>query len=723
LTSSPPATPTTTVAPSSKYAAGPARALAVRLAHQGALAAVLGLAAVLNIHRLAQNGYANIFYSAGVKSMLLSLHNFLFVSFDPGGLITVDKPPLGLWVQALSAKLFGFSALSLLLPEAIAGVLAVAALYWAMAKPYGRTAALAGALVLAVFPSFVAVSRDNNLDALLILLMVLACGVALRAIESGRWRTLMCCAVLVGLAFNTKTLAAYLILPGIATAYLVCAPGSPRRRLTQLLAAGTLMAAISFSWLAFVELTPASQRPFVGGSTDNSEFGLTFAYNGFGRVGGQVGGPGRIPHAARRPAVAHVRPATTPVTTATSRAGRAKHPVSFGGPTGPLRLIGVNLGDQGGWLLPFAVFGIVALLISTLLAPASAREPSGEMLSGETDSARDRRDPRLAGLLVLGGWFLVEGLVLSLSKGIVHPYYVSALGPGAAAMVGAGAGAFVALSRRLRWRLALVPVAVAATVAVQLELLHRAHYLHWFSAVLILGAALGVSAFVALRRWAGPAMALTLGVLLLAPTAYATTTWEAPVEGTFPVAGPRQAAGYGGLGVSSASLRTNRALLHYLTGHRPGTRWAALTAASDTAAPLILLGLRAGAMGGYSGVDPALDGPGLARFVALGQARYVVLGGAYAGRGGNRASAAVQRACRVVPVRQWQSPPFRFVLVLYDCAGRAPQLSAAGEPRLLRPRTIGAERHARRALSRDRRPSAAPPNRRRRLGAARPAHR
>ena len=161
--------------------------------------------------------------------MLRSLHNFLFASFDPGGLVTVDKPPLALWVQVVSAKLFGFSPLSLLLPEAIAGVLAVALLYMVLARRLGAAAAFAGALALAVFPSFVAVSRDNGVDPLLILLLLLACGLGLRAIETGRWRTLIGCGVVIGLAFNTKTLAAYLVVPSIALGFLVCAPGSLRR--------------------------------------------------------------------------------------------------------------------------------------------------------------------------------------------------------------------------------------------------------------------------------------------------------------------------------------------------------------------------------------------------------------------------------------------------------------------------------------------------------------
>ncbi len=255
---------------------------------------VLALSAVMNTDRLSQNGFANVFYSAGVKSMLLSLHNFVFVSSDPGGLITIDKPPLGLWLQAASAKIFGFSPASLLLPEAIVGVLSVAALYWVMVRPFGRVAALGGALVLAIFPSFVAVSRDNTLDALLVILLILACGLALRACESGRLGTLLGSAVMVGLAFNTKTLAGLVVVPGIALAYLLCAPGRLSRRIIHLLAAALLIVLLGGAWIAFVELTPASERPYVGGSTNNTEINLTFGYNGFGRVEGQKGGPGQI---------------------------------------------------------------------------------------------------------------------------------------------------------------------------------------------------------------------------------------------------------------------------------------------------------------------------------------------------------------------------------------------------------------------------------------------
>jgi 4-amino-4-deoxy-L-arabinose transferase-like glycosyltransferase len=663
--------------------------------HRLALAAVLALSAVLNTHRLAQNGYANVFYSAGVKSMLGSLHNFFFVSFDPGGLMTVDKPPLGLWVQVVSAKLFGLSPLSLLLPEAIAGVLAVAALYWAMVRAFGRSAALAGALALAVFPSFVAVSRDNNLDALLILLAILACGVALRAVETGRLRTLLGCAVLVGLAFNTKTLAAYLVVPGIGLAYLVGAPGPLLRRVWQLLLAGLAMAAVSFAWIAVVELTPASGRPYVGGSVNNTELGLTFEYNGLGRVGGELGGPGHVPGVPLRlhpvapththrpgPRPIHRRPPPPPSLILPN--GRFRSPVTFGGTTGPLRLFHIDLGDQGSWMLPFAVLGLVALALSLLLCP-----PGESAQTPDEHGGRGRRDPRLAGLLVFGSWFLAEGAVLSLSKGIVHPYYISALGPGAAAMIGAGAFAFVELARHSERRLALaslvlLAVAVGMTVFMQRTLLQRVsrlHYMQWFPPILVAGAVVGLvcfAIFLLLRRHAAPAMALILGVLLFAPGAYATTTWEAPVEGTFPAAGPQQNVGYGGLDVQASTVRLDRRLIHYLNTHGATKRLSVLTEASDTAAPMILLGSPAAALGGYSADDPTMNGAGLARLVARHEARYVVLGGAYSTRGGNAAINAVPRACVQVPGEEWGQTAFTpYSLVLYDCAGRERQLAAS----------------------------------------------
>jgi 4-amino-4-deoxy-L-arabinose transferase-like glycosyltransferase len=284
-------------------------------------------------------------------------------------------------------------------------------------------------------------------------------------------------------------------------------------------------------------------------------------------------------------------------------------------------------------------------------------------------------------VLVLGGWFVVEAAVLSLSKGIVHPYYVSALAPGTGAMAGAGAAAFgeLARGRHRLWGLALTACALATTLTVQVVLMHREHYMVWFVPVLVLGAAVAFLALLALRRLAAPALALVFLLLLVVPTAYATTTWLAPVEGTFPVAGPKAFAGAGGYGVDAHDLAIDRALLDYVSTHRPGSRWALLTVASDTGSPLILMGLNAGALGGYSGTDPAVDGPQLAHMVASGQARYVLLGGEYSLRGGNRATQAVLRACKELVPPEWHSPiAYPYGLVLFDCAGDEKALAAAG---------------------------------------------
>ncbi len=654
------------------------------------LAGAVAAAAVMNAVRLSQNGYANIFYSAGVRSMLDSLHNFFFVSFDPGGLITVDKPPLALWVQASSAEVFGFHPLSLLLPEALIGIATVAALYLIVLRRFGALAAFAAALTLATFPSFVAVSRANGVDPLLILLLTLACGAGVKACETGRWRTLLWVGLLVGLAFNTKTLAAYLAVPAIAFAYLLCGPGRLPRRIGQLLAAGLLSAAVSFAWIAAVEATPAAKRPYVGSSTDNTEIGLTFEYNGFGRVEGQAGGPGTthgrpgafVPGTVQQRvnaqrgsehALAHIPPHSFP--SSTYNRGRNPTPTPFGEAPGPLRLLGTGLGDQGGWLLPFALVGALAALLLCLLGRADAAAPQPGW----------RRDPRLACVLVLGGWLVTEVVVLSASKGIVHPYYVSALGPGVGAMAGIGAVAIARLcrGRTLLLGLGLAGLAGAASVVAEIVLMRREDYMRSFEAPLLVVVALALAALLpaaVLRRprAALGAIAATLAALLIVPTGYASSTWLAPVEPTFPAAGPKQTAGEGGVGLNPRDLAINEAIMSYVRGHSPTRRFQLLTVASDTAAPYILMGLRAGALAGYSGVDPAVDAAGMARLVARREARYVLLGGEYSLRGGNGATRAVIKACRELAPAEWQSPvAYPFGLVLFDCAGDAAALAHA----------------------------------------------
>jgi 4-amino-4-deoxy-L-arabinose transferase-like glycosyltransferase len=621
--------------------------------HRIALALVLAFSALLECYRLGQNGWANTYYSAAVKSMLGSLHNFFFVSSDPGGLVSVDKPPVGLWLQTVSAAIFGFHPLSLLLPEALCAVAAVGVMYLIVAPRFGVWPAVAAAAALAVFPSFVASGRDNNLDAVLILLMSLACLAGLRAVETGAWRWLLTGAVLAGLAFNTKTLAAYLILPGLAAAWIVCAPGSLSRRIRLLAGATAVLAVTSLIWLVAVDLTPASQRPYVGGTVDNSELSLSFGHNGFGRVLGERNAP--TPNVRIVQALGSLRLAGA---------------LSTSGAPGALRLFDLPDGDQGAWLLLFALGGLCALVLVTRGA--------------------GRRNPQLALLFVMGGWFAVEAVVLSVSSGIVHPYYVSALGPGSAAMTGAGAAAFVALGRRGRLRLILAAAAMVATVAVTLVLLRREHdYLHWFWPLLV--GIVGAAAVMMLwrPRVARTAIAVGLGTLLVVPAIYCATTWQVPVNGTFPTAGPYIEDDTESLGIPLDQVPIYRQLLSYVRAHQPPSRWDVLTQGATTAAPLTLLGGRVAALGGYGTIDPVLTPRALAMLVTRGEVRYVALGGGYASNGGNAASTAVAQACRKIAPSRWRSPQnigttahpvYAYLrggwnLILYDCAERTAQLA------------------------------------------------
>jgi 4-amino-4-deoxy-L-arabinose transferase-like glycosyltransferase len=619
-----------------------------------ALVLVLAFSALLELYRLSQNGWANVYYSAAVKSMLGSLHNFFFVSSDPGGLVSVDKPPVGLWLQTVSAAIFGFHPLSMLVPEALCAIAAVGAMYLIVAPRFGAWAGVAAAAALATFPSFVASGRDNNLDALLILLMTLACLTGLRAIETGSWRWLVGTAVLVGLAFNTKTLAAYLIVPGIAIGWMVCAPGSLSRRFRLLAAATVVLAFTSLVWLVAIDATPASQRPYVGGTVDNSELSLSFGHNGFGRVLGERNSPTPDVRVIQAPGSLRLAGA-----------------LSSSGAAGPLRLFDLPDGDQGAWLLLFALAGLVAL--------ALALRGGG------------RRNPQLALAFVMGGWFAVEAIVLSVSSGIVHPYYVSALGPGTAAMVGAGAAAFVTIGRRGRLLLLLPAAAMIATVGVAVVLLRREHdYLHWFWPVLVGVVGVAIVAMLWQPRVAPAAIAVGLAMLLVVPAIYSATVWQVPVNGTFPTAGPYIEDDTEALSIPTDQIPIFRQLLTYVRARDPGSRWDVLTQGATTAAPLTLLGGRVAALGGYGTIDPVLTPAQLAALVERGEVRFVALGGGYASNGGNAASTAVSRACREIPAPRWRSPqnidptgPPVYAyerggwnLNLFDCTDRTAQLAA-----------------------------------------------
>src|SRR5919107_662233 len=341
--------------------------------HLLALAAVLLLSTLLSLLWLPSEGYANTYYAATVKNMLTSWSNFFFVSYD-AGFVSVDKPPLGLWIQAASAWLFGFSGLSILLPQAVAGILSVAVLYHLVRRSFGPVAGLLAALALAVTPISVAVQRNNVMDSLLILALLLAAWVFVVAAERASLRWLLIGALIVGLGFNIKMMQAFLVLPAFYLLYLLAARSSWRRRLLHLGAASVVLAVVSLSWAVAVDLTPAGERPYVGSSPDDSVLGLILGYNGFDRLLGVSSGSSGESIPAGAPG------------------GPGGGTMELGDP-GPLRLLNGRLAGQASWLLPLAVVG--------LLAAARQRCP------------RLPLDRQQAGLVVWGGLLLPPGAYFS----------------------------------------------------------------------------------------------------------------------------------------------------------------------------------------------------------------------------------------------------------------------------------------------------------------------
>jgi 4-amino-4-deoxy-L-arabinose transferase-like glycosyltransferase len=659
------------------------------------LAALVALAAVLNLWNLSVNGWANTYYSAAVRSMSTSWHDFLFASLDKTGLMTVDKPPLALWVQALSVRMFGFHPLSILVPEALMGVAAVALVYDLTRRMFGRVAGGVAGLAFALTPITVAVARHNNPDELLILCCVAALWCTVRALETGRTKWLVLTGVCVGLGFETKMGVALLVVPGIALAWMWMRWGSTWRErvraVRQLVYGGLAMIAVGGAWPLLVTLTPAADRPWISGTSDNSIWSLIFGYNGLGRVAGQTGGPGG----------------------GAGGGGGLGGNSLFGGATGPFRLLESSLGDQAGWLLGFAVVAGVAILVLSRLR---------------------RRDPRTGWLMAVGGAFLVSAVVFSFSSGIFHPYYVSFLAPFAAALVGAGVG--LMLPRSLggtaegREARVIAPLAIAAGALTELIVLGELNGSLPWAKPLIIGVA-GVCAVILTLKLAPRLRALlvaaALAVLLAAPAAWAAQTLDHATSGTFPAGGPASASiggpggggagggfgrgagggggfappsggrfvvpggggfapgagaggstrglssggaagGPGSFGGDSASLT---AALRYVSTHGGGA--IGVSSQSTAAAAILSSNANVAGLGGFSGRESSVSATWIAQEVAAGRLRWVIVdniqGASLPGdtrTGSQTAMDVVAKTCRKVTLNSSGS-----TVTMYDCQGRA----------------------------------------------------
>lgn len=575
-----------------------------------ALSALLAATALLYLWGLGSSGWANTYYAAAAQAGTQDWKAWLFGSLDAGNAITVDKPPAALWVMALSGRLFGFSPFTMLLPQALMGVASVAVLFAAVRRVSGPGAGLIAGAALTVTPVAALMFRYNNPDALLVLLLVVAAYLMVRAIQTGATRWVVLVGVVLGFAFLTKLLQAFLVMPGLALAFLVAAPIGMWQRIWRLLAGALAMAVTAGSFLAMVSLWPADSRPYIGGSTDNSLLQLALGYNGIQRVMGGEGTPGR----------GGPPPGGGP-------GGPGGANLFFGGDPGIGRLFGASMGTEASWLLPAALIALVAGLWFT-------------RRTARTDAVR-------ASLLLWGGWVLVSGLVFSFMDGIIHPYYTVALAPGIAALVG------IAVAELWRGRTTVAPRLIlgtmsAATGVWAFVLLNRTpDWQPWLRWVVLIGAiVVAVVIAVGVHRLGRATAAVAAAALLFAgaaPAAYAVETVLHAHDGPMAMSGPaRSDTGFGGFrgpGGPAASVADNIELQQLVESAE--NRWAAASIGSMTAGELELqTGASVMAIGGFTGGD---NSPTLQQFqdyVADGQVRYFIAG-EHRGPGGDSSSSSL----------------------------------------------------------------------------------
>lgn len=643
-----------------------------------AIGAVLALALLLDIFRLGQSGYGNLYYAAAVKSMLGNWHNFFFVAFDPAGFLAVDKPPLGFWLQAASARLLGFSPVSLLLPQALAGVLAVALLYHIVRRVAGRAAGLLAALALTLTPISVVTNRNNTIDSLLVLFMLAAAWAANSAAATGRLRPLLLCAAAIGLGFNVKMLDAYLVLPACAAVYLLNAPASVmwHRRLVRLGLAAVLLAVISFAWAETVDHIPANRRPYIASSPSNSEMRLALGYNGVDRL---FAGLGR--RAPVRATASQARNGRQPAGQLPGAPARFFGAFEIGVP-GPLRLLLPPLSGQVGWLLPVATAGLIELLASWRRRELQAAE---------------RR------ALCLWGVWLVTGAALFSVASSFHAYYTVVIAPAIAALFGIGILRLWARYRQGGVRGWLLPMALAATIAVQAGiLLATPGWSDWLAVAVCGGSLLVTAALVLMRslsdffgrihaesmRAGAPMFMFTLAVILLlvGPAVWAAIPLVQRGEGAIPFAGPAPAGSPYVPVPTRPGSSGNRAdslllLLRYVEASRHTTRFLVATVDATTAAPIIIAtGAPVMALGGYTGDDRLLTRGHLASLVARRVVRYFLLPARHkiAGAGAGSSGASAEGAVHQRTLDQWIRAHCRVV------GARVPGWSGSGPLQLLR---------------------------------------
>ena len=585
------------------------------------LTLIAAVAALARTWQLSQNDFGRQYYAAGVRSMLGSWHNFIFNAFDPAGFVSIDKPPVAIWLQVASAKLLGFSAPAILLTQVMAGLAAVLLVYVLVRKYWGGTAGAIAALSLALSPVNVAVDRSNNTESCLILVLLAGVWLAMRAAETGRLALLCAAMAAIGIGFNVKMGAALVLAPVLALTFSLARPGAPVTwHLGRQAIAGLVLVVVSLSWAIFFDLTPARDRPYAGSTKHNSMLELALVHNGVARF-----------VAISAPASDQTTPASTEV----------RQPVMTDDlPTGPLRLFRPRAAAQFAWLLPLALAGLV-------LAWSNAWRP-GAPVSRRISAG------------VWTGWLVMYWIVLSFAGGLIHTYYVAVLGPPLAVFSGiAVAGLWSRWKAGKPGRIYL-PLVIVATAAWQFYLCMAPSDTigsDWLSLTWL--TSIGIAVICAGVLYALPQQGTSfgklfagasIGALLVAPTLTAASVVlrrpnvAAPVANMTALLAPSD--------TERAALRTSRLdaarqkLSSYLMANRDAAKFLVAVPNANVAAPLIIsTGLPVMAIGGYLGDDPILTPSDVERLASDRQLRFVMLGGF--------TLAPAKQAAALDPIARW----------------------------------------------------------------------
>ncbi|MDT5057213.1 MAG: hypothetical protein QOF66_5579 [Mycobacterium sp.] len=562
------------------------------------LGVLLAATAVLYLPYLSASGWANAFYSAAAQAGASDWTAMLFGSSDAANAITIDKTPAALWVIDVSVRLFGLNPWSVLVPQALEGVAAVALLYAAVRRVSGDGAALLAGAVFALTPTAALIFRFNNPDALLVLLLVAAAYCVQRACEKGssrRW--LIAAGVLVGFGFLAKMLQAFLVVPGFAAAYLVAGHPRMRRRVVDLLAAVAALVASGGWYLLLVELWPAQARPYIGGSQHDSIVELALGYNGLGRLTGDE--PGGL--------------------------GNLNFDVGWG------RLFGSAMGLDIAWLLPAAVICLVAGFVITSCAP--------------------RTDPARAALILWGGWLVVTAVVFSFANGIVHPYYTVALAPAIAASVGIVATLLWRNRSDIRAATASSGIVLVTSILAAVLLSRHSEWMPWLRATVAVGGVGAAALLLVAGRLSGPvaraAAGLAVVACLAAPAVYSVATAATPHSGAIPAVGPalNGFGGFTGPGGPLDSPSPGPELSAMLSADAHDFTWAAAAVGSNNAAGYQLAsGAPVMAIGGFNGTDPSPTLEQFQSYVADRQIHYFVRGKMTIGHWGGAATGSRESA-------------------------------------------------------------------------------